>query len=61
MRRALAVTLRASPVIPRALALKLAKDVDSVALPILSASPAFTDDDLIEIARLGGPARPGRW
>lgn len=57
MRRALAVTLRASPVIPRALALKLAKDVDSVALPILSASPAFTDDDLIEIARLGGPAR----
>lgn len=55
------MTLRASPVIPRALALKLAKDVDSVALPILSASPAFTDDDLIEIARLGGPARPGRW
>ena len=31
--------------------------MDSVALPILSASPAFTDEDLAEIVRLGGPAR----
>lgn len=57
VRRALATTLRASPLISRKLALKLAKDVDSVALPILSACPAFTDEDLAEIARLGGAAR----
>lgn len=57
VRRALAVTLKASPVIPRKLALKLVKDVDSVALPILSASPAFTEADLAEIARIGGAIR----
>lgn len=57
VRRALAVTLKASPVISRKLALKLVKDVDSVALPILSASPAFTEADLAEIARIGGPIR----
>jgi uncharacterized protein (DUF2336 family) len=57
VRRALAVTLKASPVISRKLALKLVKDVDSVALPVLSASPAFTEADLAEIARIGGPIR----
>jgi uncharacterized protein (DUF2336 family) len=31
--------------------MKLAADVDSVALPILSFSPVFTDEDLAEIAR----------
>ena len=57
VRRALAVTLKSSPAVPRHIALKLARDVDSVALPILSASPAFTDEDLAEIVRVGGPAR----
>lgn len=57
VRRALAVTLRSSPAVPRHIALKLARDVDSVALPILSASPAFTEEDLAEIVRIGGPAR----
>lgn len=57
VRRALSVTLRASPIVPRAVALKLAKDVESVALPILSACPSFTDEDLVEIARVGGAAR----
>ena len=57
VRRALAVTLKASPIIPRDVALKLAKDVESIALPILSASPVFTDEDLVEIVRLGGPVR----
>jgi uncharacterized protein (DUF2336 family) len=57
VRRALAVTLKASPLLPRDVALQLAKDVESVCLPVLSASPAFTDDDLAEIVRLGGPVR----
>ena len=57
VRRALAVTLKKSPLLPRDVALKLARDVESVALPILSFSPAFSDDDLAEIVRLGGPVR----
>lgn len=57
VRRALAMTLKASGAVSRKLALKLVKDVDSVALPLLSASPAFTEQDLAEIARLGGPTR----
>ncbi len=57
VRRALAVTLKNSPMLPRDVALKLAKDVESIALPILSGSPAFTDEDLVEIVRLGGPVR----
>ena len=57
VRRALAVTLKASPMVPRDVALKLARDVEAVATPILSASPAFTDEDLIEIIRYAGPVR----
>lgn len=57
VRRALAVTLKKSPMLPRDVALKLARDVESVALPVLSFSPVFTDDDLTEIVRLGGPVR----
>ena len=57
VRRALAVTLQASDVVPRDVALKLARDVESISLPLLEASPAFTDQDLAEIVRLGGPVR----
>ncbi|RAK50732.1 DUF2336 domain-containing protein [Phenylobacterium deserti] len=57
VRRALAVSLNSSPLLPRDVAVKLARDVEGVALPILSASPAFQDEDLIEIVRLGGPVR----
>jgi uncharacterized protein (DUF2336 family) len=57
VRRAMAITLKSSPVLPRDVALRLARDVESIALPILSFSPSFTDDDLSEIARLGGAVR----
>lgn len=57
VRRALAVTLKNSTVVPRDVALKLAKDVESISLPMLSSSPVFTDEDLAEIVRLGGPVR----
>jgi len=57
VRRAIAVTLKASPLVPRDVALKLARDVESVCLPILAYSPAFTDEDLADIVRLGGPVR----
>jgi uncharacterized protein (DUF2336 family) len=57
VRRALAVTLKSSPLLPRDVALKLAKDVESVALPVLNHSPAFTDHDLAEIVRASSAAK----
>jgi len=53
VRRALAVTLKASSLMPRDVARRLAADVDSVALPVINCSPVFSDDDLIEIVRAG--------
>ena len=57
VRRALAVTLKGSDNLPRDVALQLARDIDSIALPVLAFSPAFTDEDLKEIIRLGEPVR----
>lgn len=57
VRAALAETLKSSPVVPRDVALRLARDVESVCLPLLAFSPAFSDADLAEIVRLGGPVR----
>jgi uncharacterized protein (DUF2336 family) len=57
VRRALAVTLKASPVLPRDVALALARDLESIANPVLNFSPAFTEQDLIDIVRQGEPAR----
>lgn len=57
VRRALAVTLKASDLLPRDVALRLARDVDSIALPVIGFSPAFSDADLIEVIRAGDAAR----
>lgn len=57
VRRALAVTLKTSDILPHDVAMKLARDVESIALPVLNFSPVFTDDDLAEIVRVGGPVR----
>lgn len=57
VRRALAVTLKSSNIVPRDVALKLARDVESVAVPVLNFSPAFSDEDLVEIVRSCGPVR----
>ncbi|MFN3228627.1 MAG: DUF2336 domain-containing protein [Asticcacaulis sp.] len=57
VRRALAVTLRSSPVLPRDVALKLAQDVHSVALPVISFSPVFTDTDLAILVAQSEPIR----
>ena len=51
VRRALSVTLRSSDVLPRDVALKLAEDVESIATPVLTFSPAFSDEDLADIVR----------
>jgi uncharacterized protein (DUF2336 family) len=57
VRRALAVTLKTSAILPRDVALRLARDVDSVALPVLTHSPVFTDEDLAEIVRSSSPSK----
>lgn len=57
VRRTLAVTLKASPNLPRDVALKLARDTEAVALPLLKSSPVFTDEDLVELVRAGTPQK----
>lgn len=49
VRRTLAETLRNSPRLPRDTAIRLARDVESVALPVLENSPVLTEEDLIEL------------
>jgi uncharacterized protein (DUF2336 family) len=49
VRRTLSVTLRNSPRLPQKVAVELAQDVESVAIPLLENSPVFSDEDLIEL------------
>ncbi|MEL7043038.1 MAG: DUF2336 domain-containing protein [Pseudomonadota bacterium] len=49
VRRTLSVTLRNSPRLPHSVAMRLAQDVESVAIPVLEQSPVFSDEDLIEL------------
>src|SRR5690348_2534329 len=53
VRSALSHSLRKASRLPPDVARRLASDVEAVALPILSDSPALTDADLIEIVRQG--------
>lgn len=57
VRRALSVTLKASPNLPSDVAGKLARDIEAIALPILENSPNLTDEDLIEILEAAEPIR----
>lgn len=57
VREALAQNLKQSPGVPHEVALALAKDVDSVAEPILKFSEVLTDADLVEIIRTQSPAK----
>ena len=57
VRRALAITLKNSPELPRDVALKLAADIDSIAVPVLNFSPVFNDIDLVEILKSRAAAK----
>jgi uncharacterized protein (DUF2336 family) len=57
VRRALAVTLKSSTNLPPEIASRLARDIESVALPILENSPTLTDEDLAELLESAEPAR----
>src|SRR3990172_12507783 len=57
VREALSRNLKSSRELPRDVALALARDVESVALPMLEASVVLTDMDLIEIIRGASPGK----
>lgn len=57
VRRALAITLKNSPKLPREIAVKLAQDIDTIAVPVLTHSPVFSDQDLIEILKSKAAAK----
>ncbi|MCH7795125.1 MAG: DUF2336 domain-containing protein [Proteobacteria bacterium] len=57
VREALASHLKNSPDLPHDVAMALAKDVDSVSLPMIKFSEVLTDEDLIEIVRDQGAAK----
>lgn len=57
VRTALAEAIRSAPHIPHDLAMGMARDVEQVAVPLLRFSPAFTEEDLIEIVRSGVGAK----
>lgn len=57
VREALSSHLSSAPDIPQDVALALAKDVDSVALPILEFCEALSDKDLIDIIQAGNPGK----
>ena len=57
VRRALAITLKNSPKLPREIAVKLANDIDTIAVPVLTHSPVFSDYDLIEILKSKAAAK----
>ncbi len=57
VRASLSRGLRHSRNLPRDVALKLAQDIDMVALPMLAESLILTDDDLVEIVHHGSPGK----
>lgn len=57
VRQALAENLRNATRLPHDVALKLANDIESVALPILEHSKVLTDSDLIDIVRSGSSSK----
>lgn len=57
VRRALAITLKNSKNLPHEIAQKLIRDVDSIAVPILTFSPVLDDNDLLEILKSKAAAK----
>ncbi len=51
VREALALQLKENPLLPHDVAVALARDVETVALPILQFSEVLSDEDLIDIVR----------
>jgi uncharacterized protein (DUF2336 family) len=57
VRESLSTHLKASADLPHDIALKMARDVEQVALPVLEFSKVLNDADLVEIVRSSGAAK----
>ncbi|MBI1243743.1 MAG: DUF2336 domain-containing protein [Alphaproteobacteria bacterium] len=57
VRKALSDHLKDASLLPAGLAMKLARDIDQVATPMLLESEAFSDEDLMEIVASQGQAK----
>lgn len=57
VRATLSHNLRNSKNLPHDVAVKLANDIDKVAIPIIESSPVLTDEDLIEILKYGNETK----
>lgn len=57
VREALSRCLDDNPAAPRDVVLKLARDIEQVALPVLERSPVLTDEDLVGLVYYGSPAK----
>lgn len=57
VREALATQICAHPRLPRDVALSLANDLDSIALPVIEFSSSLSDADLLDIIRSSGEIR----
>ena len=57
VRQALAASVKSSPYLPPDVALALARDVESVSLPILEFSTVLPEGEMLELAKLGTPEK----
>lgn len=57
VREALSANLKANPLLPRDIAMDLARDVESVSIPMIEVSEVLTTEDLIEIVKSQSPEK----
>ncbi|WP_417783905.1 DUF2336 domain-containing protein [Terasakiella pusilla] len=57
VREALSENLKDNPSLPNDVALSLAKDVESVSLPVLEFSDVLSEEDLLELVQTQGPGK----
>jgi uncharacterized protein (DUF2336 family) len=57
VRKTLSENLKTCPFLPRDVAVRLAEDIDEIALPILEFSEALADGDLVRIVQEGNAAK----
>ncbi|WP_417798621.1 DUF2336 domain-containing protein [Terasakiella pusilla] len=57
VREALSENLKDNPSLPNDVALSLAKDVESVSLPVLEFSDVLSEEDLLELVETQGPGK----
>lgn len=57
VREALSANLKSNPLLPRDIAMDLARDVESVSIPMIEVSEVLTTEDLIEIVKSQSPSK----